>query len=382
MATIWSALADSSRHSIFLLPESVEVWLETFGEELDPTILIFREPDRTPIGACLLIRRTMRKGPFLLRRVYLNTAGEDDADSACIEFNEFVCKPGHEPAIALALRAYLDDNSDAHPWDELVAAGMLEGPSLDALRIAFSDGQEVEQAKKSYFVDLNAVRSSGKGFVETLSSRERTRCRQNVRKYSELGDLDLREASTVEEAVLFLDALAALHQKTWTSRGMPGSFASKRFYDYHRRLVRRSFPLGRIQLVRLSAGNTTIGYHYAFVVGDTSYFYQCGYDYHLGEKTSPGVTLHAAAIQHSLAQGLARYDFMAGDVEYKRRMGTGSRLVHWISWQAPTMKMKSFDFVRQAKRLIRSRSHEVRAALTNSLRTLAAPYARRSERWA
>lgn len=195
-----------------------------------------------------------------------------------------------------------DSNSNAElaQWDELVAPGMVDGASLDALRKAFSDGHEVDQAKTSYFVDLDLVRHSGKDFVESLASRERTRCRQNVRKYAELGELSLYEASTTEEAIAFLDALAELHQETWTSRGMPGSFASKTFHEYHRRLIRRSFGLGRIQLVRLHAGNATVGYHYNFVVGDTSYFYQCGLATSDGARSIEVEQYPIRPIHHSL----------------------------------------------------------------------------------
>jgi CelD/BcsL family acetyltransferase involved in cellulose biosynthesis len=161
-----------------------------------------------------------------------------------------------------------------------------------------------------------------------------------------------------------------LHQRTWTSRGKPGAFASPTFYDYHRRLIGRCFSLKRIQLLRLRAGDETIGYHYNFVFGGDSYFYQCGYDYELGAKPSPGATLHSFAIDRAVEQGLRNYEFMAGDVEYKRRLGTGSRQMHWIAWQAPTTKMKAFELVRRTRRALVTRIDDLVAAMVGSLRGL------------
>lgn len=360
LAPVWSALAGACEHaSFFLMPEAVGVWLDVFGPGLEPSILLFRDAEHTVVGAAILVRRTVRKGPFAVRRIYLNTAGEDDADSACIEFNGLLCRPGCEGAVARALRAHIDDE----PWDELAVPGMLEGASLRALGDAFSDAHAVAQTTRDYYVSLTDVRRSGKDFVELLGGRERTRYRQNVRTYSRLGELVLEEAATTTEALAYLDQLAVLHQKTWVSRGSPGSFASPRFCDYHRKLIERCFPLGWIQLLRLRAGTTTIGYQYSFLLGGRSYFYQCGYDYDLGDKTAPGVIVHTFAIRHAAQQGLTEYDFMAGDVEYKRRFASTSRPMHWMSFRAPSLKMLGFRLAGDAKAALRIPLRRLRAAV-------------------
>jgi hypothetical protein len=43
---------------------------------------------------------------------------------------------------------------------------------------------------------------------------------------------------------------------------------------------------------------------------------------------------------------------MAGDVEYKRRFATASRAMHWISWEASSLKMLGVRLARDAKRAI------------------------------
>jgi len=349
VAPVWSALASAcAQPSFFLAPEAVEVWLDVFGPVLSPSIVLFRDDELTVVGAAILVRRTVRKGPFEVRRVYLNTAGEDDADSACIEFNGLVCRPGYEPALARALRAHID----REPWDELVGSGFLDGESLRGLRAAFADAEPVERTTPTYYVSLDEVRRSGKDVVELLAARERTRYRQNVRRYSALGELVLEEAATTAEALDYLAELARLHQRTWTSRGSAGSFASQLFCDYHHELIERCFPLGWIQLLHLRAGSTTIGYHYNFRFGGRSYFYQCGYDYELDEKAAPGVIAHTFAIRDAVHHGLVDYDFMAGDAEYKRRFATSSSAMHSVSWRASSLKMLSYRLVRDAKQAL------------------------------
>jgi CelD/BcsL family acetyltransferase involved in cellulose biosynthesis len=232
---------------------------------------------------------------------------------------------------------------------------VLDGPSRVALQAAFGGARELDVDKPSYYIDLEAVRASGKDFIDKLASRERTRIRQNLRKYSELGELRYDVATSVDEALAFLDHLAELHQQTWQSRGQPGAFASELFAGYHRALIRRCFGLGMIELARVGAGDATVGYHYNLVFGGRVYFYQCGYDYALGEKTSPGIVSHALAIRRAADRGLAAYELMAGDFEYKRRLATDERRMHWATWQAATMKMKGYELARAARRSLRAR---------------------------
>jgi CelD/BcsL family acetyltransferase involved in cellulose biosynthesis len=346
---VWSAIADACTHaSFFLMPEAVRAWLDVFGPRLRPSILLFRDHEQTVVAVAIVVRRTLRKGPFVIRRVYLNTAGEGDADSACIEFNDLLCRPGSEPAVARALRSYID----RQPWDEVVASGLLDGASLHGLRAAFADALAVVRTTPNYYVLLDEVRQSGKDFIESRTARERTRYRQSFRQYSELGELALDQAATTAEALEFLLELARLHQRTWTSRGLAGSFSSQAFCAYHRGLIERCFPRGWIQVLRLRAGATPIGYHYSFLFGGRSYFYQCGYNYDLGEKAAPGIMMHTFAIRHAAQQGLVDYDFMAGDAEYKRRFATGSRVMHSVSWRAPSLKMLSYRLVRDAKQAL------------------------------
>src|SRR5512133_60630 len=96
----WAALADASAYtSFFLLPEWTECWLENCAAGLKARVLVFRDGSR-PVGACLVASKTVRRAGIPLCRLYLNAAGEDDRDDTCIEFNNLLCLPGWEGAVA------------------------------------------------------------------------------------------------------------------------------------------------------------------------------------------------------------------------------------------------------------------------------------------
>jgi hypothetical protein len=81
------------------------------------------------VGICLLSIQTQWAGPIRVRRAYLNTSGELEADEVCNEDNALLCRPGAEDAVASALAAHLQTQD----WDELVLNAWCPSPSLDAL---------------------------------------------------------------------------------------------------------------------------------------------------------------------------------------------------------------------------------------------------------
>ena len=121
--------------------------------------------------------RVDREGPFFVHRVHLNTAGEAEADSACIEYNDLLCRPRHELRMAQALKAH----ADARRWDELHAPGMSEGPGLAALHLVFGAAHAADDVKASYSIDLADVRRTATTFIDRMSTHERTRYRRKLR---------------------------------------------------------------------------------------------------------------------------------------------------------------------------------------------------------
>jgi CelD/BcsL family acetyltransferase involved in cellulose biosynthesis len=62
------------------------------------------------------------------------------------------------------------------------------------------------------------------------------------------------------------------------------------------------------------------------------YFYQAGIDYaRFAEYGSPGLLLLTRAVEHALAAGHSRFEFMAGDAAYKRKLSTAEGELIWLS---------------------------------------------------
>jgi CelD/BcsL family acetyltransferase involved in cellulose biosynthesis len=350
IAPLWSELAGSSPHSFFLTREWIGCWLEVFASVLAPEILIFRSGSMV-VGACLLVCRNEWRGPFRLRRIYLNTAGEDEADQTCISYNNILCRPGWEETVALALREHLD----RRPWDEFVANDFETGPMLDAIRSVFADTTVGTSSRNSYYVDLNRLRQSNSQYEEALSYNTRRQVRRSFRMYGESGQVKTERAEDTSCALSMLDDLAALHEQSWIARGHPGAFASPRFFAFHRALVQRCFPLGMVQLLRVTASQKTIGMLYDFTYNGKAYSYQSGLRYSDDNRLKPGLVTHACAVHHWLEQGMREYDFLGAEARYKASLSTDSRQLNWLVFRKRTLKLHLIESLRFLRRMLKRR---------------------------
>ena len=93
VAETWSSLHSRSlQRSFFTSSAWVSTWIDVFAADLQPSIHVL-EVQGVPRATWILVRRTEKWHGIPMRRVYLDTAGEEDCDSPCVEYNGMVCDP-------------------------------------------------------------------------------------------------------------------------------------------------------------------------------------------------------------------------------------------------------------------------------------------------
>jgi hypothetical protein len=346
VAPQWSWLAaESPRRSFFLSKNWVDTWITVFGPLLQPQILVF-SCRQQPVCICLLVRRRSRRGPVPIVQLYLNTAGEDESDGTCVEYNDLVCLPGYEETVVQALLRHLGRLR----WDELALQGFQPGPALKALKDLGSGLNRQVREVPSYYVDLECLRQAGTPYDQVLPSSTRRQIRRSCELYEQDGSIFVECASDLATAREMLDQLAELHQRSWTARGEPGVFSSPRFTEFHRRLIERAFPGGEIQLLRVQTPRRVIGVLYNFVYRSKVYFYQSGFEYAADNRLKPGLVAHYHAVQYGLAQGYQEYDFLAGDSRYKRSLATHHWHLEWVVIERATPATVIVRLLRRVRR--------------------------------
>jgi CelD/BcsL family acetyltransferase involved in cellulose biosynthesis len=344
---LWRELEQRADASFFQSWHWVGTWLDCLHAGVGAELLRV-ERAGTVIGLGILVRRTVRRHGFLRSRgLFLNCTGDPLLDEITIEHNGFLAERGAERDVAQSCVTFLlGHRAD---WDEIFLEGMrdpglVDGLSLERARLRTLD------LRPCPYVDLKALRESGREYVATLGRNTRYNIRRSLREYEKRGTLGLEEATDLARAREHLQRLRELHQRYWEQKGEPGSFANAFFAKFHERLLERALSSGALQLLRITAGKAELGYLYNYVYCGRVYNYQSGFDYAGGGlHERPGLVCHVLAIEHNLRKGYSVYDFMAGDSDYKRNLSTASQTLGWQVIQRPRLKLRIEGTLRRVR---------------------------------
>jgi CelD/BcsL family acetyltransferase involved in cellulose biosynthesis len=280
-----------------------------------------------------------RRRGWPLDTLWLHETGVPQLDSVYIEYNGLLidaeCSAGdhdnHDALRAACLAAARHAPLRGQPLGRRV---ILNGVDCAHLRVAAAvgtvSGHTTGQAPA---LDLAALRRNGLGHEDVLSANTRAQLRRSLRGYATLGALAVQAAPDAAQAHRFLDELASLHQATWQRRGRTGAFSEPHFARFHHALIDRALPRGEVELWRVSAGPSAIGYLYNFQHRGRVLAYQSGFDYRLlaDRRAKPGLTCHHLVIEKSLTAQRIWYDFLAGDDRYKRSLSDTKTTLHWLT---------------------------------------------------
>jgi CelD/BcsL family acetyltransferase involved in cellulose biosynthesis len=285
----------------------------------------------------------------------LHHLGRKDRDILCIAYNGFVVDreltwQAVQNSIDFLFRRSVGQvtEQEAAPLDELHMKGVPQEYEQNVR--ASGVNQVVVSRHPSWKVDLDAIRASGSGYLEHLSSNTRYQIRRSTRLYKARGRLCATRAGNVRDALEFFDHMKDLNQAYWASRGQTAAFDYPFFETFHRRLIQACVPRGTVEMLRVTTGDQAIGYLYNFVYKGWVYAYQSAFLYEADPKLKPGLVCHQLCIERHLQERANLYDFMAGNSRYKSNLGQpGSDMLDLV-FQRPLLKLRVENVVRKFKR--------------------------------
>lgn len=328
LRSTWRELESRSHCSFFLSWTWIGSWLQLIANRSDTRLVKVTLQSRIVAVGVFAAKRAWRgAGPMHLR---LHETGDPVLDDLTIEYNGLLCEAGLEQAALLAAVRFLE-KSDGR-WSTLDVAG-IDAAAVPLQRLTADSIAIRIRRRPTHHVDLAKVRACG-DYLSTLGPQTRSAIRRTTRKLAaRFGEVSATVADTPKMKLAYLRALTRLHEVYWRSKeGHAGAFSDARIMAFHEHLLTTYADTDAIQLMRLSAGEEVIGYVYNFVHRGVVYFYQAGVDYQrYTGYGSPGLLLLMRAVEHAITSGHDRFEFMAGDSDYKRRLGAGQGELLWLS---------------------------------------------------
>ena len=322
----WTPLFEASgSDSVFLSPAWMATWVAVYGADFTGA-WVHWEVDGLVVAGCLLVERVIRIKGVPFRSQFLNATGQAQAPTPLAEFNDVLHLPGRGDAVGADFVQVLHERA----WGRLLLSGH-EADSVVGRALADVGGTQTEQrCQPSPFVDLRVL--GDKPFESTVTGKSGTNLRRNRRDYeTQLGEVSVQRAQTLDEALRFFDELRVLHLARWTDLDRSTSLAADAVVEFHRRVIRALFDGGSVDLLRVGNADQAVGYLYNFVVRGKVSMFQSGFDYEPSSKRSPGLLTHTLAIEHYRQRGVREYDFLSGDAQYKRTLCNGVRELMWTT---------------------------------------------------
>jgi CelD/BcsL family acetyltransferase involved in cellulose biosynthesis len=343
----WRDLEDRADGSFFTSWNWIGTWLATI--EAAPLLLTVHRQG-TVIALALLQPAHLRRLGLQTNALFLNQSGDPAQDIITIERSGILTdRRFTTPAVAAAIshlkHTVLPDAPFGH-WDELHCHGVAD----DFIDHARAAGLMVRPLSRqpSFAVDIDSIRRTGTPYLDTLSSNTRYQIRRALRLYEQRGPISAHAAQTPGELYAYYDDLKVLHQRYWESRGKPGSFSYPFFDRFHRALLSRCGPSGTIEIVRVAAGDSLIGYIYNFIYRGCVYAYQSGLNYEADAKLKPGLVSHYLCIERHLADAHT-YDFLAGENRYKRSLSEPRPEISYVILQRRTARSLLESLLRRVR---------------------------------
>jgi CelD/BcsL family acetyltransferase involved in cellulose biosynthesis len=336
-----------------------ESWLRHYGD-LVPHRFVLGELDGPCAIAVLAGGVSKSRGPFPIRTLHLGTAGEPDAETVRVQYNRVLVGDAHREHFLRGI-AKLAPRIDLK-WEEFHLDGFSEDEILPLLA---HDRAFEADPRVCYIADLNAIRADGGTVLGSIRKEPAKKIRRSMRRLEETyGPIQLEWSAGIDEARAIFEEMRDLHQQRWEAVGEPGKFGSDRFDGFHRELVERLFANGNILLARVRAGDQTLGCDYSLIDGDRILAYQWGIAQLEDKRLSPGLVTAAVVMQEALERGYGAYDWLSGDVFYKKQLSTTEGELIWaIAARGARIRVinKLAEGKRLAQRLTTSRAQVTEA---------------------
>ena len=357
---ICEELSSQADISYFLTWGWIENWIDCLDNAGAELSFYVYSKDSRPICAFFIgNNKGRRRGIISYRNLYFNSTGTPEFDELCIEYNSMLYKTA-EPIDLFEVISKIPVK-----WDEIVFPALSEDimPGIAMSSNQFPDKFDslkliVDRIEPTPYVSLDQVRNKPGGFIPLLGKNTRYNIRKSYKMYEKEGPISAVLATDKESALQIYDELVHLHQKSWRARGYPGAFSSVFFYNFHKQLISKRYHTGEIQLMRIRCGETTIGCLYNFIHQGAVLQYQSGINFSISpeKKLHPGFVCYTECINYNADLNYYVFDFMAGSLEYKRRLSTNQKNIIYARIQKPKLKFLIEQKMESAYRWLKNRN--------------------------
>ncbi len=327
----WLALESVSIVPFFLSWAWISTWIKTYT----PKLYIVTANYEHKLIAIGLFTSSIERRHLIVnaKQLRLNQTGKSSEDQVWVEYNDFICEEEHKEFAVSACLNFIVDHEIFYGHDEIIIS-MISKRRAKQLTHSIKNC-EVLLTRPCYNNNLTSIKNKSSEYIQTLKSNTRYQIRRSIRRYEKShGLIELIHTKSTKDALNFFTEIAPLHIERWYDSG----YKNDDFIDFHHRLIKAYYDDGRIHLIKVNAGKTTIAILYYLIKDSTVSFYLQGLLYEQDKILKPGLVAHCLATQYFMNQGMTVYDYMGGYSQYKTQLANRAEDLATIQIQKPKLK--------------------------------------------
>jgi CelD/BcsL family acetyltransferase involved in cellulose biosynthesis len=325
----WNTLLHRSGcDTLFLTWEWQSTWWKHLGEG-NLLLLGFRGGnDGRLVGIAPLFRTQTDDGLTVLSLVGCRDVSD---------YLDLIVERGQEDAVYGALLKYLE--SEVPTWDAMDLCNVpQDSPSLVRLRnLAEARGYrtlvEVEDV-----CPIIPLPSTWDAHLMSLDKKQRHEVRRKLRKADAEADTRFVIVGPEHDLQIEMQAFIELHQKSSPDKD---EFMDPQMRGFFAGVAEVLRSRDWLQLAFVEMDGQKAASLLNFDYGDTILVYNSGYDPLQFRHLSPGIIITARCIEHAIALGRSKFDFLRGDEAYKYRFGAKDTQVHRLLVAKPGVPLKA-----------------------------------------
>lgn len=352
LAAEWRALETQAKATFFTSWNWIGTWLETSRH--DAALYVFRCKTGEQLnGLAILAHYTHRKRRLFTAQVLGLNQQTTAGLNMNIEYNGLLSRQGHETVVAESLLQTVQ--SMRRPaWNELMFDGITEAQWRNLQSASHRCYWRLDETLAPWIRSLHGIHTLD-DVLAPLSRGRRWQIRRAIRHYERTaGPILCHGAKTTREALAWFQEMGVLHTKRWNRDGLPGSFANSVWVDFHRRLISHLFEREKVQLLKITAGEQTLGIIYSFLWHGHVYMLQTGFTEPRHNVERPGFIAHCLAMVYNAQRGMETYDFMCGDGDYKAALSQPGTPLYWVRARRNGFRNRIEDGLIDTYRALRS----------------------------
>lgn len=308
----WNIVDRSSSH-FFLSRQWLNCWFSSTPADVKCSIVrVFQKADSRQLGFCIF-GMSEKRSVFGRKTVWsLFKTGNPTYDQIWIEYNAVLTLERHDDVSKAMWRA-VSQRKDVQE----IEIGVSFLPS-------HFDGWLCEATEEV-------------APYANLPMRTKSSLRKKLSHIDKLSPL-IREHHHVDAVSTLIEA-SRWHIDKWDGTNTPSGFSNPFFVDFHRSILLNSDPSHqtRPRIFSLWLNGENIAVLYGFQANTWFGFYCLCQDPKLNNKLRAGLFFHDALQKKLQEEGVAIYDFMAGDAAYKRELSSEFKLAYQYRLQKPTL---------------------------------------------